>query len=77
MADIFLNNSGKHEKNIEIRKNETNLAKKRTVMMWQSFDLTLTFYSNRSQRTVHTAEPWVPIIFPIQLGSSFTIHFKG
>ena len=31
LADMFLSNSGKREKNIEKRKNETNLAKKRTV----------------------------------------------
>ena len=33
LANMFLNKSGKLEKNIEKRKNETNLAKKRTVRL--------------------------------------------
>ena len=32
LADMFLSNSGKREKNIEKRKNETNLVKKLTVI---------------------------------------------
>ena len=43
---MFLNNSGKSEKKIEKRKNETNLAKKRTVKVVETELLLCLFHAN-------------------------------